>query len=191
MESFRNFVENAVLAGGEGGLLEGGSSTSPLNGGAVSPLAGGSLEGGVTVTEQFNRLARGARRFASNASSSLNNTENLSRFFTSFVLPFAFFVILSPGLLLNLPPNSDTECVTAVPFPVNANGTCSGGVYTPGTSDGVTAVNMKTICEQRKKCKDVGTSGYTGIGAILVHAVVFVILVNLAVYGFKRGLSRS
>ena len=91
---------------------------------------------------------------------------------------FAFFVILSPGVLLNLPPVTRGRCKKLVPFPTGATGSCEAdGTYNNGTSDIAAFTSDQTLmdplCEARRKCERVGMSGYTSLASVFVHAFVF------------------
>ena len=84
------------------------------------------------------------------------------------------FVLLSPGMLLNLPPITKGACKKKVPFPSLATGSCtSTGIYEEGEDDEVTEEDMFEICKARHNCERVFASGYTNLVSVFLHAVVF------------------
>jgi hypothetical protein len=129
--------------------------------------------------DSFSRYAERAKKYAAQAVQSIADPDAQRWALFAIVIPAALFVILSPGLLLNLPNNSKARCAKLVPFPSDATGSCNGKAYTVGTSDGVTAPQMAKICEARNECSSYWMSGYTSAGPIFLHAVVFVLLAYL------------
>jgi len=140
--------------------------------------------------DSFNAYAQRARDYASKAAATVSNPDAQKWFLMSVAIPAALFIILSPGLLLNLPPNSRANCRAQVPLPLSTVGVCTNGVFVPGTGDvaaGRTAAELLPVCKKQKECGSVAASGYTGYGAIVLHAFVFVLLavgVNMAL---RRG----
>lgn len=133
----------------------------------------------------FNAYAQRAREFASKAAETITEPRGQMMILYKFVIPAALFVLLAPGMLLNLPTNSKDTCAKQVPLPANATEKCdfSNGTYLGGDPD------LDVICEKQKKCHTLFASGYTGMWAVYLHAVVFVLLlagVNMAIS--KRGL---
>jgi hypothetical protein len=132
----------------------------------------------------MDSLRSGIKNFTSQANNfverltgqEMSNTAALG---ATIVGGFALFVILSPGVLLNLPPITKGRCKKLVPFPTGATGQCNAdGTYNDGAGDltnfsGADQTKMDPICEARKKCESVGISGYTSLASVFVHAVVF------------------
>ncbi len=130
----------------------------------------------------MDSLRSGIKNFTSQANNfverltgqEMSNTAALG---ATIIGGFALFVILSPGVLLNLPPTTRGRCKKLVPLPTNAGGFCeTDGTYTSGGGtddfDGLES-QLLDICEARKKCERVGLSGYTNLFAVFVHALVF------------------
>lgn len=126
--------------------------------------------------DSFTRYAERAKKYAAQAVQSISDPATQRWALFAIVIPAALFVILSPGLILNLPNNSKARCAKLVPFPSDATGSCSGKTYTVGTSDGATAPQMAKICEARNDCHSYWVSGYTSAGPVFLHAFVFVVL---------------
>lgn len=139
--------------------------------------------------DSFNAYAQRARDYASKAKDIVSNPDSQKMFLMTVVIPAALFVLLSPGLLLNIPHNSKGFCLKQVPLPTTALGVCRDGVYVPDASDGngMTAAANSSICKKQKECGYFGASGYTGYGSIVVHAFVFVLLSYLVMSGLRRG----
>lgn len=146
--------------------------------------------------DSFNAYAQRARDYAQKAVSTVSDPNAQKWFMYSVAIPAALFILLSPGLLLNLPRNTKAFCAKQVPIPADATGACTDGVYVPGTADpytGATGIaKLLPVCKKQKECGSLTASGYTGYGAIFLHAVVFVIValaVNMALR--RQGLAPS
>jgi hypothetical protein len=153
--------------------------------------------------DSFNAYAQRARDYASKAKDALSNPDAQKWFLVSVAIPAALFVILSPGLLLNLPANSEEFCKKQVPLPASSlassaafAGSCKDGIYVCSTAElaagsGATCPLQKAqvlpICKKQKECRQYGASGYTGYGSIVLHAFVFVLLAYLINMGLRRG----
>ena len=90
---------------------------------------------------------------------------------------FVLFIVLSPGAILNLPPNTKGRCDKQIPFPVDAAGVCeTDGTYTADAGDDAflkVSGQMDAVCTARKNCQNIAVSGYTSWPSIVVHAFVF------------------
>lgn len=169
MESFRNFVAEAT--------------NSNFGGGAVPDvsLAGGDLSN--TLKEYGNKLTNLTNQVASKAQGLVTNDDNMKSLLL-LLIPVALFVILSPGLLLNIPMNSVKHCADLIPLPRDIAGECVDGVFIRTSLTNETHVD--NICIARQKCHKFGASGYTSITSVFVHAFVFVVIV----YGVQMMLNR-
>jgi hypothetical protein len=87
---------------------------------------------------------------------------------------FFLYILLAPGLVLTLPGGSQGRCAQLVPSPTN---TAAGHDCGEDSEDAILA----DICHARSKCTKAWASGYTNVGAVFLHAFLFVILVGLAV----------
>jgi len=123
-----------------------------------------------SLKKSFQEYAKKARMALSNPGDSASQRWILA----SVVVPAALFVVLSPGLLLNLPPNSKETCKKQVPLPSGEYADCN---FATGEHPDEEALNP--ICKKQKECHSVGASGYTGYWAIIVHSLVFVILAGI------------
>jgi hypothetical protein len=140
--------------------------------------------------DSFNAYAQRARDYASKAKDIVSNPDAQKMFLVTVAIPAALFVLLSPGLILNIPNNSKGFCLKQVPLPATATGVCTDGAFVPGTGDvaaGFTAAAILPICKKQRECGYFGASGYTGYGSIVVHAFVFVLLSYLVMSGLRRG----
>lgn len=135
------------------------------------------------ATNSFNRWAAGyaerAKAATADALKAFSDPDSQRWVLFAIVIPAALFVLLSPGLIANLPPNTKGRCAKQVPFPSNATGHCSGKVYVAGTSDALTPTQMSKVCEARDECASVWASGYTSAGPVFLHAGVFVLVAFL------------
>jgi hypothetical protein len=133
--------------------------------------------------QYLNNAVSSVKGTVSQVADAVSDPKNLPAFAMTFLLPAILFFVLSPGLLLNLPPNTKARCERQVPLPTTATGKCDyvTGTYTVGASEGtgITAVTMLPICKKRKDCHKVFLSGYTSWGAILLHAFVFLLLLSV------------
>jgi hypothetical protein len=165
MNSFRAFVEKS-LVGGES------SSVPQLEGGGIVD----------DMASKFNQYADKTRSFVKNTVSDtkeiISDPDYWKWILASIVIPSSLFIILSPGLLLNLPRNSETDCDSLVPKPDTSTGKCVDGSYVRGTADpeDFTAASLKSHCEAQHKCRKYTMSGYTSTGSIILHSFVFVVL---------------
>jgi len=132
--------------------------------------------------DSFSKYSERVRNFAGNAAKGLGSQETQKWLVGAVVIPVALFVLLSPGLILNLPLNSKGRCSKLVPLPSTvAADACD--------ADPVDA-DIEAICKARKKCASYFTSGYTSVGPIFVHALVFVLLALIVSMIMRRqGLS--
>lgn len=151
--------------------------------------------------DSFNAYAQRARDYASKAKDALSNPDAQKWFLVSVAIPAALFVILSPGLLLNLPANSEAFCSKQVPLPASSlasgtafAGSCKDGIYACSTTEAAATstctlqkAQVLPICKKQKECRQYGASGYTGYGSIVLHAFVFVLLAYLINMGLRRG----
>jgi hypothetical protein len=131
--------------------------------------------------DSFSKYSERVRNFAGNAAKGLGSQETQKWLVGAVVIPVALFVLLSPGLLLNLPLNSKGRCSKLVPF---------GDTAAADACDDPAANNVEAICKARKKCASYFASGYTSVGPIFVHALVFVLLALIVSMIMRRqGLS--
>ena len=142
--------------------------------------------------DSFNAYAQRARDYASKAKDVVSDPDSQKWFLVTVAIPAALFVLLSPGLILNIPNNSKGFCLKQVPLPTTALGSCADdGTYTVSTSPpdpaGMTAAANLSICKKQRECRYFGASGYTGYASIVVHAFVFVLLSYLVTMGLRRG----
>lgn len=94
-------------------------------------------------------------------------------------LVIVFFVLFSPGLVVSIPTNSQSYCASKIPLPGGATGNCNGSTYYVGTSDPVTPTLANPICQQRNNCGNFFGSGYTNFLTSFIHAIIFVIVINI------------
>ena len=134
-----------------------------------------------------NKVANHTKNFFQNLWHTINNPDAQKWFLFTLCIPGALFVLLSPGLIINIPRVSVFSCQRLVPFPLNATGTCNNGVYTPGTSDILTGAQGAPICLQQKNCHRFSSSEYTSVDSIVVHGLVFVFLLVLVRYVLREG----
>ena len=83
---------------------------------------------------------------------------------------FALFALLAPGFLLTLPGGSQGRCKQLVPSPTSG--------VTNDCDDTSPDAALVDICYARKKCTEAWVSGYTNIGAVFLHALVFVLFLG-------------
>jgi hypothetical protein len=135
------------------------------------------------------------------ATKTIPNTINFaSREFQAWILisallPAILFVVLSPGLLLNLPKNSVSKCAALIPYPLayNLDGSVGSGKATVdpnngtnGCGDASPGAGIKAICDARAKCNKYWVSTYTSTGAVFLHAAVFMLLLVAFSMTYKR-----
>ena len=111
-----------------------------------------------------------------------------------YLMPLGLFIILTPGLLLSLPPTSTETCDSIAPLPAEYKtheqvgglpNYCAGGLLRDSTGEEITYEDSVVICKAQERCHKVGISRTVTIWASIVHALVFVVLLNLAVYGIR------
>lgn len=108
-----------------------------------------------------------------------------------YLMPMGLFILLTPGLLISLPPTTSDTCAEIAPLPVeyiNSGGGpnyCAGGTLRNPAGDIITVDDAETICKAQERCHRVGISRTVSVWASLVHALVFVVALNLAVYGIR------
>jgi hypothetical protein len=139
--------------------------------------------------------------FSSIATKSIPNTIDFaSREFQVWILitallPAILFVVLSPGLLLNLPKNSVSKCASLIPYPLAYNLDGSVGASkttvdpnngTNGCGDASPGAGIKAICDARAKCNKYWVSTYTSTGAVFLHSAVFLLLLIAVSMTLKR-----
>jgi hypothetical protein len=110
--------------------------------------------------------------------------------FATTVIPAILFVVLSPGLLLNLPANTKESCATKIPYPKVAGAT-TGAVSvvadgSNGCDDAVPNAGIADICDAREKCHKIFISTYTSVPSIVLHAVVFAVLLAAVAIAIRR-----
>lgn len=142
-------------------------SSRSVSGGKISPRMSGGARKSSGVTSIF---------------------ENMTLFGSVFGLT-VLFLLLTPGFLVNVPPNSKSDCQKLAPLPNTCTGTCTdAGVYTVGTSDNAfcTAATLGNgsattglPCNQQAKCHKFWVSGYTSLLPIFIHTLVFAVLVYI------------
>jgi hypothetical protein len=98
------------------------------------------------------------------------------------VVPAILFVVLSPGLLLNLPVNTVDSCATKIPYP-NGDSIVDG---TNGCLDASPSSKIADICEARAKCHKLFVSTYTSVPSIVLHSVVFAVLLAAVAILIRR-----
>ena len=141
--------------------------------------------------DSFTRYAERARTYASGAVRTIGDEDTQKWVLGAIIIPAALFVILSPGLILNLPRNPKGRCEKLVPLPTSATGSCNGATYVVGTNDDLTAPQGAPICKARNDCNGFWTSGYTSRAPIFVHAFVFVLLATIVGMFLRRqGLAK-
>jgi len=108
-----------------------------------------------------------------------------------YLMPLTFFILLTPGLILSLPPTSSDTCADIAPLPaeyISQGGGpnyCAGGTLRDETGAIITYLDGETLCKAQERCHRVGISRTVSVWASIVHAIVFVAVLNLAVYGIR------
>jgi hypothetical protein len=97
------------------------------------------------------------------------------------------FILLSPGLILNLPVVSKSTCQRLVPLPDGSTGTCQSGQYVTGSNDILTSLQASPICIQQRACNRLGASEYTSVDSIVLHGFLFVVLLVIVRTVLKAG----
>ena len=106
------------------------------------------------------------------------------------------FLLLSPGILLSVVPNSKGTCESQVPLPFGIlNSTCKGETYDVVQADcgGDSSceadfhTSLDPICKQQEKCRSLFASGYTSAITTLIHALLFMVI---AYYVFRYDATR-
>jgi hypothetical protein len=142
------------------------------------------LEGGEHWT---NKFAKNTKKGFDDLWHTLNNPDAQKWFFFIICIPAALFIILSPGIIINLPVISLQNCEILVPLPEGVTGSCAAGVYVEGTSDILDASQGLPICKQRAICNHLGASGYTSVDSVVIHSLLFVVLLVLIRIVLKAG----
>jgi hypothetical protein len=110
------------------------------------------------------------------------STEFQMWIFATTVIPAILFVVLSPGLVLNLPLNTTASCATKIPYP-KGDSIVDG---TNGCDDAAPSSKIADICEARAKCHKLFVSTYTSVPSIFLHAVVFAVLLAAVSIAIRR-----
>lgn len=92
---------------------------------------------------------------------------------------FTLFALLAPGFLLTLPGGSQGRCNQLVPSPTTG--------VTNDCDDASPDARLVDICYARKKCTEAWVSGYTNIGAVFLHALVFVLFLGFFINFISSG----
>lgn len=118
------------------------------------------------------------------------STEFQMWIFATTIVPAVLFIVLSPGLVLNLPMNTVASCATKIPYPSYAAATATTAAHivdgTNGCDDASPNGGIADICEARAKCHKLFISTYTSVPSIVLHAVVFAVLLAAVAIMIRR-----
>jgi hypothetical protein len=102
----------------------------------------------------------------------------------NIIIPFAFFVILSPGSFITFPPHSLKQCTDMIPFPQKYTFVKGDGRGTSEsqniTSESLNSPAMSPINDARKKCMSLTGGSITSKTQVILHAIVFTFVCILA-----------
>ena len=95
-----------------------------------------------------------------------------------YLVPFALFIVLAPGLILSLPATSKANCNLIAPLPddIAAGGYCENGTYHPDGGGDYDPTELVSICQAQQKCNSVVNSRTVTVGTVFLHAFVFLLL---------------
>ena len=122
---------------------------------------------------------RGTKEMTGYVTSYFSSPESQRWLLYGVIIPAALFVLLSPGLIVNIPLNTKGRCAKLVPFPDQ--------VITNNCESGTPDTEIVPICKARQNCNSFWVSGYTSIGPIIVHAFVFVFIALFVMALIRRG----
>lgn len=142
------------------------------------------LNGGAHWTNTF---AHQTKVMTENIWHTLNNPDAQKWFLFTLCIPGALFILLSPGLIVNIPVVSKNICSRLVPLPDGATGNCNSAQYVSGTNDILTNLQGSPICIQRRACNRFGASEYTSVDSIVFHGFIFVVLLIIVRTVLKAG----
>jgi len=106
-----------------------------------------------------------------------------------YMVPFFLFVILTPGLLLSLPSTSKADCGKIAPLPtaqLTLTRCTDGKAYT--IIGGGAATTYDNVCAAQKKCNSLTMSKTVSTGAAFVHALVYVVGINIILYLIRSSM---
>lgn len=126
----------------------------------------------------FSVYAKRASEYARNRGMDFTSADFQKWVLYGVLIPAGLFILLSPGLLVNIPLNTKGRCAKLIPLP---DTTITNDCTTPAPDS-----EIIPICTARQNCNSFWVSGYTSIGPIIVHAFIFVFVAVFLMYLIRR-----